>query len=260
MIINKDLYDQLKLLSESNDSDRLGQALSACQDEVLHDMTRLYIRQDKKELDLELNLFRRLQKLLSNSIVDFLSCQIGILIGIYKVINLLSNTLSHDKDFNIKMTALYKKSKVKEILNYLEKHPSAQHKVIAQEAEVKPNYLSQIMRELEDTGCVLRYAVGKRSFYELSLDGQAFLKRQRNDDDLLPYPELIFEEMGVSDKWKLQDKSLLCSVKHRQYNERTQSYNSFLGRIKPVSITTQNGEYIKNLSYIRNQMEEAGIG
>ncbi|RJW37300.1 hypothetical protein DXC92_22635 [Clostridiales bacterium TF09-2AC] len=259
MIINKDLYDQLKLLSESNDSNRLGQALSACQDEFLHDMTRLYIRQDKKELELELNLFKRLQKLLSNSIVDFVSCQVGILIGIYKVINLLTNTLSHEKDFNIKMSALYKKSKVKEVLHYLEKHPSAQHKVIAQEAGVRPNYLSQIMRELEDTGCVLRYAVGKRSFYELSLDGQAFLKKQRNDDDLLPYPELIFEEMGVSDKWKLQDKSLLCSVKRRQYNERTQSYDYLLNRVNPIGIITQNGEYIKNPN-IRNRMEEARIG
>lgn len=260
MIVNKELYNQLKLLLVQEDGNGLGQALCTCQDELLHDMTRLYIRRDKKKLDLELSLFKRLQKLLSSSITDMVSYQIGILMGIYKVVNLLNNTLSHDEDFNLRMSALYKKSKVKEILEYLEKHPSAQHKVIAQEVGAKPNHLSQIMRELEDTGCVLRYAAGKRSFYELSLDGQAFIKRQRNDDDLLPYPEIILEKMGVSDKWKLQDKNSFCSVKHRQYDGKIQTPGYLPGCIKPVYMAAEKKDYIRYISHMKNRMEEVKIG
>ncbi len=65
------------------------------------------------------------------------------------------------------------------------------------------NYLSQQMRELEKAGGIVRYGVDRRSFYELTLDGQAFVQKKEKQKSECAYFDRIFEEIGQEDKWEM---------------------------------------------------------
>lgn len=261
MMLDKNLYESLEHMLNADDKDALERMLYSCQDEGLHDMTRLFMNGSKKELDTELKMFKRFQKLLSNYIEDFMSYNIGILVGIYRAIGFMTKIIVNNNDFEKEMEALYQKANVKEILRYLQEHPNAQHKVIAQDLKLKPNRLSQIMKELEMGKCVLRYGVDRRCFYELSLDGQAFLKKKIDDNGSLKYTEKLLDTMGLLDKRRIQTigrgDSHNDTVKIRE-GEVLESLHCF--RYKSDYQRTRSKRSVPIMELMRYAMEADKIG
>ena len=182
-MLNKEKYSDLENMLTKSDKPGKKDVLNSFQEELIYELTELYINNKKNELDKELRSFKRFKKLLKNHVEEVVSYQIGIIVGIILIIELLVHKSSVKNKFTIKMSALFSKDINQKILVYLYDHPSSQHKVIAQALGIQSNYLSQQMRELEEAGGVVRYGVDRRSFYELTLDGQAYVEKNKLKKD-----------------------------------------------------------------------------
>ncbi|MCI9559492.1 winged helix-turn-helix transcriptional regulator [Clostridiaceae bacterium] len=202
MILTKLCYTDLEELLENNSSDA-GDKLTNIQEEFLYKSMNLYANGKKEEIDKELRLFKRFHKMLLNYVSHSLSYQVGIFTGVFQAVEFLMNYLTTMRKKEIKLEALFEKEINKKILFYLHTHPSSQHKVIAEAIGVQVNYLSQQMRELEKAGGIVRYGVDRRSFYELTLDGQAFVQKKEKQKSECAYFDRIFEEIGQEDKWEM---------------------------------------------------------
>ncbi len=177
-MLNKDKYTALKKgLTDTNDSQKR-ELLNAFQEELTYELTELYINNKKEELDKELHLFKRYKKLLESYIEHDISYQIGTIVGLVFITGVLEHKSKVKNDIDIRMSALFSKKLNHKILTYLYNNPGSQHKVISQALEISSTHLSQQMRELEEAGGVVRYGVDRRSFYQLTLNGQAFIEKK----------------------------------------------------------------------------------
>ena len=120
------------------------------------------------------------------------------------------------------MSALFSKDINQKIMIYLYDHPSSQHKVIAQALGIQSNYLSQQMRELEEAGGVVRYGVDRRSFYELTLDGQAYVEKNKLKKDHTLYIDELMRETGLNTKWKSPNYQALKTRRNRLILHKTE--------------------------------------
>lgn len=150
---------------------------------LTHDLMNLLIQyySDKNfdKIEIEVKNAKRFKSALRKCIVDNLSYQIGCFSAIITVFELLIKSHIRKESFHTSMIALYEKSGVKEILEYIYNNPDSQHKKICERTSVKnKSYLSQLLKQLENAGCIERYSIGKRSFFSLSLAGQAFVKER----------------------------------------------------------------------------------
>lgn len=75
---------------------------------------------------------------------------------------------------------------------------------------VKPNeeidfeaLRDQMEQVITAAGGIVRYGVDRRSFYELTLDGQAFVQKKEKQKSECAYFDRIFEEIGQEDKWEM---------------------------------------------------------
>lgn len=204
MMLGKELYEKLSLLLDKEDVRDLETFMKENNEELMYQTVRLYLNHHNEELHDELSKSKRFSKLLHKQIKDLISYYTGIFDGIFMVFGILAESMMTNNDFERKMTAVFKKNRVKEILYCINENPDVQHKVLAESVGIRPNYLSQLLRELEQIGCVLRYAAGKRSFYELSIDGREFVENQIRQDGGGGWPQKIFEQTRL-DKYYPQD-------------------------------------------------------
>ncbi len=164
---------------------RLGEGLQVKEvqrlsDEWLNSSVQGYLQGHYKQVQEEVEKGKRFQRLLKKAVMDPVSYVVGIFSGILYAMELLTSFTKQRTDFFKEAEALFEKANVERIANYLSKHPDSQHKVICTELGINKGYLSQLLREMERTGLVERYAAGKRSFYSLTLYGQKFVKKERS--------------------------------------------------------------------------------
>lgn len=175
MILNIEKYELLDSLLSKN-SESLHQTVYELNEELLDKSVSLLIESKYEELKEEMNYSKRFTILLERSSSKNLDYYAGYFHALATAFSMIIAGKQEKVTFEKEMNALSKKANVKNILLYLYDHPDAQHKIISENTHVGYSYLSQLMRELEDVGCVERYASGKRSFYSLSLKGQSFTK------------------------------------------------------------------------------------
>lgn len=183
MILNIEKYEHLETLLSENSTD-LPDTVNELSESLLDKSISLFASGMYKELNKELDSSKRFKVLFEQSYSKNLDYYIGYFHALTTVFSMLLDKEAEDDTFEKEMNALSEKASVKKILFYLLDHSDAQHKVIAEKAGMTPSHLSQLMRELEGTGCVERYASGKRSFYSLSLRGQAFTKKLKEKTEL----------------------------------------------------------------------------
>lgn len=172
--VEKYQYYQMKTEEkglEANDVKRLSE-------DLLDVMLLYYVEKKQEDILNEVELGKRFRNLFKRFIKDELSFYIGIFLAILNIFELLVLSNRKQTNFNDEMNALYGKSGVSKILDYLDKHPDSQHKVICERLGMNKSYLSQILKELERVGCINRYATGKRSFFSLSVEGREFVKKK----------------------------------------------------------------------------------
>lgn len=216
-MLDKKLYE--KIQSEIKES-RLNEKEL---EHLVNDMTNLllhsYYQKKYDEVEKQIKSAKRFTSLFHTCITSLLSYQIGCFSATVTVFELLIKYGIHRESFQTRMTALYEKSGVKEILEYIYKNPDSQHKVICEKTSVNnKSYLSQLLRQLEDAGCVERYSAGKRSFFSLSIEGQAFVK------DRLPYKKTgeydFLREKYYTSQWnEWQDNHRKNDVFEKYYKD-----------------------------------------
>lgn len=226
MMLNKEYYKILEnTLKDDNDADKKN-SLNSMKEEILYEFATLVTDDKKEELGKELHFSKRFQKLLENYVSEDISYEIGTIVGIFITTEFISHKLALRNEAEIKMSAVFEKEINQKILLYLYDHPGSQHKVIAEAVGIKSNYLSQQMRELEDAGGVVRYGVDRRSFYELTLDGQAFIKNKKIDRDSHLYTHNLIEMIGLQDKWMSIAQPKVSMVMERAaYMQKNKSLN-----------------------------------
>lgn len=166
-------------------------------DDYMNIFVEYYVSKRREEMRQKLSVAHRFRNMFAKTIKDYLSYYIGIFSGMTKSFEILSKAASRQEYFHNTMTALYAKSKVKEILEYLYAHPESQHKMIVESMDISKSYLTQLLRELEREGCVERFATGKRSFYSLSVGGQAFVRKKRAEREFVK-PNFFDEKYTVT--------------------------------------------------------------
>lgn len=184
MVLTEKTYSELKQLIEQEKTEDLKNYLDRLHREMTYDLTRLCLSYQEEEVEKELLRFRYVKKSLAGMIRDALSYQIGVLDGIVSAISLVAKFMFRDKAFQTKLEGLYRCENVQKILWYLKKNPYSQHKEIAEKLGIRPNYLSELMRKLEKANAVLQYRTGRNTFYELTLEGQSFMKQKKEPDTI----------------------------------------------------------------------------
>lgn len=176
MELNKTMYDDWEgKIKKGNLRDEELQHFS---ENAVNYFADCYIESKASEMEKQLGRLSRFQILLSQMVENRKSYYIGILEGIQKTFQVLLLFRRERASFDVTMRRLSQKANVNSVLEYLYNHPDSQHKIIADELGINKGYLTQILKELSDVGCVERFATGKRSFFSLSLDGQAFIKQK----------------------------------------------------------------------------------
>lgn len=190
LMLDKKLYEKYSLEIKEN---RLNEKeLENLSNDVMNMLLQDYHQKKYNEVEQVLKLAKRFSSLFCQCIISPLSYEVGWFAAVIAVFELLEKSGNRKESFQTRMTALYEKSGVKEILEYIYKNPDSQHKTICEKTSVKnKSYLSQLLRQLEDAGCVERYSTGKRSFFSLSLEGQAFVKEKHQYKKTGEYSFLI---------------------------------------------------------------------
>lgn len=176
-MLDKNKYEYYKIKIENNELDK-GE-VQRLSDTYINILIQYYTKRKQTELRKEIQSGKRFESLFTKYIKKDLAYYIGNFAVTIKIFELLMRINTRQETFHNEMTALYEKAGVSDILNYLYKHPDSQHKIICERTGRSKSYLSQLLKELEEIGCVERYATGKRSFFSLTTDGQAFVKEKQ---------------------------------------------------------------------------------
>lgn len=191
--------------------------------DFLNVMSEHYLDKKYSAMVDEITKGKRFESLLSKCTTDQFSLYIGMLKGIIGTFEALVFSTQKLAVFYNSMTALYEKANYNKVVNYLYDNPDIQHKVISENLNLNKGYLSQILKELETVGCVERYASGKRSFFSLSLNGQAFVKKQLHKKT--PVVENTGINSMIAEKYKEETAAVAylypsAEKKYRMYKKK----------------------------------------
>lgn len=102
----------------------------------------------------------------------------GIMVGEARVGTAwIRNQMEKDAYYH-NMKILLVKEHMKDIIESIYNHPWIQHKDLAKQVGIKPNYLSQLIMQLEEVQCVRSFRSGKSTCYELTIRGNEYAKKE----------------------------------------------------------------------------------
>lgn len=127
----------------------------------------------------------------------------GIFNGTYKFVEEV-HRIYLDQQESQNLLDLLGRKHVGDILVYLYKNPNARHNSIAENVDIKPNYLSEILRKLREAGFVEREGTHKSTKYYLTRTGRQTYKiyvtqRTETEDyiDAIDFREILDEKEYV---------------------------------------------------------------
>lgn len=214
-MLNKKQYELIKTGLETDGQGK--EVIHSFGDDFLYEAVRLCANQERDKLEEEFRIYKRFRKMLESYVTYDISYEIGRADGISITLECLARTMLDQNDFNKRMEAEYQRENIRKILKYLYDNPHTQHKTLVNATKLKPNYLSQLLRELEGYGCVVRYGIDRRSFFELSLDGQAFMRTKLTKKRL----ECYAEHLLVREKQKVKDNIRVIECRNTYSAVRT---------------------------------------
>lgn len=182
MVLNKRTYDECKLLMDEKEKDVLEEYLNELNERLIVNYAQDYLENTGKNIKTDLRNSNRFKNILKCAIDSKLSYQIGSFNTVICIFEILVYKENVKDAFIKRIKALNSKKNMNRLLWFLYKNPDSQHKNISEALDLKKNYLSELLRELEDADCVDRYTLGKRSFYTLSKDANEFLRAESKDD------------------------------------------------------------------------------
>lgn len=110
----------------------------------------------------------------------------GINVGQSRVGNAWLQEQGNAKSFERNMGILCAKAHVKEIVKCIYENPGIQHGILAKMVGIRTNYLSQLTIGLEEAKCLRRFGTKKCTFYELTLSGKEFARKNFSEERYYP--------------------------------------------------------------------------
>ena len=210
-MLNKETYAILKKEIENdtlkaNDLKNLNEDLSRL---LIH----LYLERNYSKIKTEISFGKRFRNLFMKVVRDKISYYIGGFSCILSLWEILVNVTNKNQLYREQMLSLYAKANVKNIAEFLLDHPDSQHKVISENIDIDKGYLSHILKELQEAGCVERYETGKRSFFSLSVQGREYVKKQKQLDRAMRYNYFINDNL-FNNKYTLSPNTSLQETKY----------------------------------------------
>lgn len=192
MILQKQYYDELKMyLGEEAKEKHANALLEQIDNELLYESFRCFERKEKEELNRYLLTGDRYHRLFSDIIAEkkgkpyfSLALLVGEFNGIMKMLEKLVFFLT-GKEENRQMLAglCASRSYIKEILLLIYQNPDIRHKDLSDKTGISKTYLNELIKLLEPTGSVNRYAYGKCTYYELTLEGRRYVEEHLKDKE-----------------------------------------------------------------------------
>lgn len=216
-MLNKGTYSIIKNEIERNELNENN--IKNLNEDLSRLLIDLYIQKNYSSIQTELSSGKRFKKLLMKIVRDRLSYYIGMFTNTLTLFDLLTDLTKNTLTFHERMVVLYTKANVKKVAEYLLMNPDSQHKVIAKNTDIDKGYLSHILKELQEAGCVERYGIGKRSFFSLSAQGQEYVKKQQHFNQLTSYSSLISYDL-------FKNKYASISYKNTRYEDT--KYTKFI--------------------------------
>jgi len=192
MILNKGHFEEMKKFLEETSRDEYSDGgLRKVNNELLYEAMRSYERKDGEKLKIILQSGTRYQRLFESSVTQsgrnvnvLLSYAMGEFTGILKVLERLTTFMfGKEKKRQTLSDLCASRRHVKQILLQIYDHSDIRHGELAEGLGIGPNYLSELIKLLEPTGSINRYAYGKSTYYELSLEGQRYVEENLKEPD-----------------------------------------------------------------------------
>ena len=182
MVLDKRTYDECKVLLNEMKYDELEGRLDALNETMIVNYVHDYLENNGDKIKTDLRNSTRFKTVFKAAIDNRLSYQIGSFNAILSIFEILAYKEYKKDSFIKRIKALSSKKNINKILLFLYKNPDSQHKIISEAVGLRKNYVSELLRELEDSECVDRYTLGKRSFYTLSKEANEFLMEESKKD------------------------------------------------------------------------------
>lgn len=102
----------------------------------------------------------------------------GVMVGEARVGSAWIREQMTEDAYHHNMKILLTKAHVKDIIETIYRRQGIQHKDLAKQVGIKPNYLSQLIMQLEEIQCVHSFRSGKCTYYELTIRGNEYVKEE----------------------------------------------------------------------------------
>lgn len=204
MILNKVHYEEIKNLLENETRNEYSDSgLSSVNNELLYEVMRNYEQKKGESLKSYLEAGTRYRKLFDSFVEKngqkgniLLSYAMGEFAGIIKVLEKLVIFIFGKEKKREDLTGLCASRKyIKQILLQIYNNSDIRHGELAKELGIAPNYLNELIKLLEPTGSINKYAYGKSTYYELTLEGQRYVKENLREPDQ-DLPQLYLPKEG----------------------------------------------------------------
>ena len=192
MILQKKYFDELKIyLGEEAEEEHANALLKQIDDELLYETIRCFERKKKDELKQYLLIGDRYRNLFSDFIEEkkkkkyfSLALLIGEFNGIIKTLEkLLSFLFGKDENRQTLTGLCASRNYIKEILLLIYRNPDIRHKDLSDKIGIRKTYLNELIKLLEPTGSINKYAYGKCTYYELMLEGRRYVEEYLKDSE-----------------------------------------------------------------------------
>lgn len=102
----------------------------------------------------------------------------GVMVGEAMVGSAWIREQMTEDTYHHNMKILLTKAHVKDIIETIYHRQGIQHKDLAKQVGIKPNYLSQLIMQLEEIQCVCSFRAGKCIYYELTIRGNEYAQKE----------------------------------------------------------------------------------
>lgn len=238
----KELRDLLNVNDMAEHLGELNSLLSELNKEYIHACVRNYVNKDREELE-RIEIFaQKIEKLFEKSLksdAEKVIHEMGTFKGANLLLYYLRFNMNQLETVKRKIQVLSEQRHIKDILLFLYENPSSRHKKIAETLGLGANYLSELMRKLENAGCVERYQESKYSYYELTIDGRSCVREMfyipnECDTQKRRYPEQYLGKTSSEEKRMYKTEVRIEEIEEKERIYEYQRYAKGYDEMKKV--------------------------
>ncbi|MCI8592313.1 MAG: hypothetical protein HFI88_08225 [Lachnospiraceae bacterium] len=228
MKIEVECIQILKEASEGQLNEKACGKLRALNRACVQSGLQMVRQKDIDNLDSMLKGYRRLRRTMAGLPKEereemFYEC--GIFNGMYKVFEEI-NIFFVDQERHRNTQKVLGRKHVPEILDYLYLNPNARQRSVAQGVDIAPNYLSELLNLLLDTGFIERYGKNKDTCYCLTKKGRIDYATRRMSRKRTVHIEIELREIREKERFfqtRFKDSEIKREISYGKWKDNFQN-------------------------------------